>query len=182
MVRDWPTVGIRRGGSVHRGIVCQCQSTTVHLCQPNIALFGGTGDGSCRVASRGSVGRVLRACTPDDDAAPQSVPGQALAGFGAPGAGGRRHTLWSPVRCRNMRTGGSPPARAGSDMKVERKYLTTGEATAYLRLAPRALGAYRISGKGPTYHRFGRAVRYTRQDLDAWAATKHRRSAKRRKL
>ena len=65
-------------------------------------------------------------------------------------------------------------------MKIERKYLTTEEATAYLRLAPRALAAYRISGKGPTYHRFGRAVQYTRQDLDAWATTKRRRAAKRR--
>jgi Helix-turn-helix domain len=46
--------------------------------------------------------------------------------------------------------------------------LTTPEAADYLRLSPSTLAKLRVYGTGPTACFFGRAVRYTRQDLDAF--------------
>jgi excisionase family DNA binding protein len=43
------------------------------------------------------------------------------------------------------------------------------EAAAYLRLSKSTLAKMRLSGTGPRYQKFGRAVRYRRRDLDAWA-------------
>ena len=61
-------------------------------------------------------------------------------------------------------------------MNEERNYLSTREAADYLGLSPRTLDRYRVSGGGPVFHRFGGRVRYLRADLDAWAATRRRRS------
>ena len=48
-------------------------------------------------------------------------------------------------------------------------YLTTPEAAAFLRLAPRTLLAYRKAGGGPSYVRAGaRRVIYARTELDRW--------------
>ena len=55
-------------------------------------------------------------------------------------------------------------------MNAERNYLITREAAKYLGLSSRMLDRYRISGRGPVFHRFGGRVRYTREDLNAWAA------------
>jgi hypothetical protein len=38
------------------------------------------------------------------------------------------------------------------------------------------LGRWRIEGKGPTFHRFGRRVVYGRQDLGTWAEAQRRQS------
>ena len=35
---------------------------------------------------------------------------------------------------------------------------------------PTRLGAYRVSGAGPAFRRFGNRARYLRSDLDGWAA------------
>lgn len=48
--------------------------------------------------------------------------------------------------------------------------LTTHQAAAYLGLSPNTLERWRWSGKGPSYRKLGRAVRYTREDLDAYLA------------
>ena len=41
-------------------------------------------------------------------------------------------------------------------------------AAKYLRLAPSTLNKMRLFGTGPAFLRFGRAVRYRREDLDDW--------------
>ena len=55
-------------------------------------------------------------------------------------------------------------------------YLNTREAAAHLGLSTRTLDRYRVSGDGPVFLRFGGRVRYMREDLDAWAATRRRAS------
>ena len=55
-------------------------------------------------------------------------------------------------------------------------YLSTREAAAALRLSPRTLDRYRVSGAGPVFHKFGNRVRYARSDLESWAAKRRRSS------
>ncbi len=50
------------------------------------------------------------------------------------------------------------------------RYVDTREAAARLGLAPATLARYRITGEGPVHHRFGGCVRYSADDLEAWAA------------
>ena len=57
-----------------------------------------------------------------------------------------------------------------------RPYLSTREAADLLGLSPRTLDRYRVQGAGPTFHKFGNRVRYTRADLEAWAAGQRRSS------
>jgi hypothetical protein len=54
------------------------------------------------------------------------------------------------------------------------KYHPTAWAAAYLGLSKRYLEALRMSGGGPRYTSFGKAVRYTQQALDEWAGTNTR--------
>ena len=61
-------------------------------------------------------------------------------------------------------------------MNDERAYLSVREAAEYLGLSPRTLDRYRVSGEGPVFYRFGGRIRYRREDLDAWAAKRRRRS------
>ena len=61
-------------------------------------------------------------------------------------------------------------------MNDERAYLSVREAAEYLGLSPRTLDRYRVSGDGPVFYRFGGRVRYRREDLDGWAASRRRRS------
>lgn len=49
------------------------------------------------------------------------------------------------------------------------KFMDQKEAGEYLGLAPKTLNKWRSLGKGPRYRKFGKAVRYTQEDLDAWA-------------
>jgi excisionase family DNA binding protein len=46
--------------------------------------------------------------------------------------------------------------------------LTTREAAAYLGLATSTLNKWRCHGGGPHFLKLGRAVRYRREDLDAF--------------
>lgn len=60
---------------------------------------------------------------------------------------------------------------------MERAYLTAVEAAEYLAVAPKTLANWRSKGGGPVFCRLGKAaVRYTKGDLDAWAAEGRRRS------
>jgi excisionase family DNA binding protein len=55
--------------------------------------------------------------------------------------------------------------------------LKTADAARYLNLAESTLEKLRVYGGGPTFVRLGtRAVRYRREDLDAWLAAGARRS------
>ena len=49
------------------------------------------------------------------------------------------------------------------------KNLNTHQAAAYLNLSPNTLHRWRWSGHGPRFKKFGRSVRYSREDLDAYA-------------
>lgn len=49
-------------------------------------------------------------------------------------------------------------------------YLATREAARYLGVSTSFLEKGRHFGTGPAYVRFGRAIRYSRVALDAWAA------------
>jgi excisionase family DNA binding protein len=49
------------------------------------------------------------------------------------------------------------------------RYLTNGEAAAFLRLSPRTLEKLRVEGGGPRFRKFGRLVRYAIDDLETWA-------------
>lgn len=47
--------------------------------------------------------------------------------------------------------------------------LTEPQAAEYLGgIPPRTLRQWRYTGKGPIFTKLGRAVRYRRDDLDAW--------------
>ncbi len=56
------------------------------------------------------------------------------------------------------------------------QYMSTREVAALLRLSPRTLDRYRVSGDGPDFHKFGNRVRYLRADVEAWASKRRRRS------
>lgn len=46
--------------------------------------------------------------------------------------------------------------------------MTTREAAEYLRLATTTLEHWRLSGKGPAFVRWGRTIRYKREEIDSW--------------
>ena len=52
----------------------------------------------------------------------------------------------------------------------ERAYVSTVDAAHRLGLSPRTLDRYRATGRGSAFHRFGGRVRYSGEDLEAWAA------------
>jgi hypothetical protein len=49
-------------------------------------------------------------------------------------------------------------------------FVTTQEAARFLALSPHSLECYRAKGTGPAFYKFGKAVRYAVNDLDAWTA------------
>lgn len=70
----------------------------------------------------------------------------------------RQHAIYAPAR------------------EEPRVLLTTIEAAQYLRLSPRTLERYRVTGEGPVYMKLGRRVFYEEQALDAWLELRRRRS------
>jgi len=46
--------------------------------------------------------------------------------------------------------------------------LNTKEVAAYVRLGRQTIEHMRLTGNGPPFTKFGRAVRYRRSDIDAW--------------
>ncbi|HXW22032.1 MAG TPA: helix-turn-helix domain-containing protein [Rhodomicrobium sp.] len=65
---------------------------------------------------------------------------------------------------------------SGSGKPRQDEILTESEASKILKLSPRTLQAWRVSGNGPRFHSLGRAVRYRRADLDDWLASRSRTS------
>ena len=55
-------------------------------------------------------------------------------------------------------------------------YLNTRQAADHLGLSTRTLDRFRVSGDGPVFLKFGGRVRYLREDLDAWARSRRRKS------
>lgn len=54
--------------------------------------------------------------------------------------------------------------------------LRTPDAAQYLGISTSTLNKLRVVGSGPTYHKVGRVVGYSYADLDAWLASRRRRS------
>jgi len=54
--------------------------------------------------------------------------------------------------------------------------LRTAQAAEYLGVSASFLEKLRVSGGGPPYSKFGRAVRYAQSDLDAFATMRRRHS------
>lgn len=54
--------------------------------------------------------------------------------------------------------------------------LTVDDAAAYTGLSVSTLNKLRVLGGGPVFLKLGRRVAYDRSDLDAWLASKRRRS------
>lgn len=50
--------------------------------------------------------------------------------------------------------------------------MTEKEAAAMLAISARTLQAWRVSGCGPRFLKLGRAVRYDRDQIDAWTASR----------
>jgi excisionase family DNA binding protein len=55
-------------------------------------------------------------------------------------------------------------------------YFTPTEAAKYLRISVSTLAKLRVYGGGPAFTRIGRAIRYTRTELDAYMAARTARS------
>ena len=56
------------------------------------------------------------------------------------------------------------------------RFLNSRRAADYLGLSTRTLDRFRVSGDGPVFLKFGGRVRYLREDLDAWAQSRRRKS------
>ncbi|MEQ8246195.1 MAG: helix-turn-helix domain-containing protein [Alphaproteobacteria bacterium] len=54
-------------------------------------------------------------------------------------------------------------------MAIVDRYLTEREAAQFLGLEPSTLKAWRWRGEGPSYAKFGRAVRYSQSTLFKYA-------------
>ena len=55
--------------------------------------------------------------------------------------------------------------------------LNTNETAEYLQVSASTLAQYRVSGRGPVFHKLGPAfVRYDRADLDEWAKSRRYKS------
>jgi excisionase family DNA binding protein len=52
---------------------------------------------------------------------------------------------------------------------VNEPYVNTAEAARFLGLAKSTLDSLRVRGGGPSFHKFGRAVRYHLSDLQQYA-------------
>ena len=77
----------------------------------------------------------------------------------------------------DTRTTESPPPHAPHAPGAEtHRLLTTEEAARYLRVSPRTLERYRVTGDGPEFLKVGRLVFYEMAALDAWLERKRRRS------
>jgi len=56
------------------------------------------------------------------------------------------------------------------------EYFNTQQAAAHLQISPSTLNKRRVFGDGPPFVKIGKSVRYRRSDLDAWTATRLRKS------
>lgn len=65
-------------------------------------------------------------------------------------------------------------------IKTDPAYLNPKQAADYLGSSPSTLAKLRLYGGGPTFCRIGRAVRYTRADLDEFMAASRANSTSQR--
>lgn len=63
---------------------------------------------------------------------------------------------------------GTPPYDSNRSPEV---LLTERETAEYLRLSVRTLQKFRFEGRGPAYHKFGKAIRYNMNDLSTYTAS-----------
>lgn len=59
---------------------------------------------------------------------------------------------------------------------MQTNILKTREAADYVRLGQPTLERFRLTGEGPVYCKLGGAVRYRKDDLDAWLESRRVRS------
>jgi excisionase family DNA binding protein len=59
---------------------------------------------------------------------------------------------------------------------AQESVMTTPEAAKYVRLGKQTLERFRLTGAGPNFCKLGGAVRYRRDDLDAWLKARTIRS------
>ena len=56
------------------------------------------------------------------------------------------------------------------------KHLNEVQVAELLNLSERTLQGWRVTGKGPTFEKFGRSVRYATTAVEAWIAAQERAS------
>ena len=61
-------------------------------------------------------------------------------------------------------------------MELENTFVPETDAAAFLGLSKRTLQKMRVKGGGPEFRKFGYAVRYKLDDIEAWADARRRRS------
>ena len=61
--------------------------------------------------------------------------------------------------------------------EIRSPFLTTFEASSYLRASHKTLEKWRSTGDGPAFLRLGRKCFYTLECLDAWARSQRKRPA-----
>ena len=107
---------------------------------------------------------------------PRTAPGSAMEGS-FPEIAKTTH----PERCHFLLGNstcapGSLGARAEKEngMRYARMFYSTRHVADWLGISPRTLEGYRITGKGPVFHRFGCLVRYLGADVYIWVAAQRR--------
>jgi hypothetical protein len=63
-----------------------------------------------------------------------------------------------------------------NDQTYKSPFLSPKEAAAYLNISASMLAKLRVYGGGPCFHKLGRRVTYTLQDLEQWVGSRRRRS------
>jgi excisionase family DNA binding protein len=64
--------------------------------------------------------------------------------------------------------------QAHADAPKKRQYMTTKQAAEELGLGTSTLEIWRTKGTGPKWIKVGRAIRYSRGDLEAWVAARRK--------
>jgi hypothetical protein len=57
-----------------------------------------------------------------------------------------------------------------ADLRDRPRFMTSGQAAEYLSVNPRLMENWRWRKVGPRFVKVGNSIRYTREDLDAFAA------------
>ena len=68
-------------------------------------------------------------------------------------------------------------AKAGTTLSTQSDpFLNEDAAAGVLNLSPRTLQKFRVTGGGPRFAKFGKAVRYRLSELNDWAAARVKNS------
>lgn len=77
------------------------------------------------------------------------------------------------------REGGTPPAttvKAASETSTALEVWTPAETSKFLKISKHKLMRMRQTGEGPPFSRFGKAIRYERQEVIQWIAVLRQKS------